>query len=63
VRRSAYGAFILQTPVLIAIAVMARPLPLPAELKAVLVAAIGVACAFALSWLVIRWIPLAARVL
>jgi heme/copper-type cytochrome/quinol oxidase subunit 4 len=63
VRRSAYGAFILQAPVLIGIAVMLRPLPLPAEAKAVLVAGGGVMCAFALARLLIRRVPLAARVL
>jgi hypothetical protein len=63
VRRGAYGAFVLQTPVLIAIAVVLRPLPLPAEAKAVAVAAGGVACAFALARLLIRHVPLAGRVL
>lgn len=63
VRRSAYGAFLLQTPVLIGLAVALRPLPLPAELKALLVAVTGVVASFALAWLVIRRTPTIASVL
>jgi hypothetical protein len=63
VRRSAYGAFIVQTPVLLGIAVVLRPLPLPAEAKAAIVVVAGVVCAFALAGLLIRWLPLVARVL
>jgi hypothetical protein len=62
-RRSAYGAFILQTPVLLGIAVALRPVPVPAEAKAALVAVGGVLCAFALAWLLIRRVPIVARVL
>jgi hypothetical protein len=63
VRRSAYGAFILQTPVLLGIAVALRPVALAAEAKAVLVAVGGVVCAFAVAWLLIRRVPIVARVL
>ena len=49
--RSAYGAFILQTPVLIGLALALRPIGMPAEVKALLVAAFGVAGSFALAWL------------
>jgi glucan biosynthesis protein C len=61
--RCAYGAFMLQAPVLIGLAVALRPLPLIAEAKAVLVAAAGVAGSFALAWLLIRRVPAVARVL
>lgn len=57
--RSAYGAFMVQTPILIGLAVVLRPVPLPAEVKAVIVAAGGVAASFWLSWLLInrvRWV-------
>jgi len=63
VRRSAYGAFMLQTPVLIGLAVTLRPVALPAEVKAVVVAAAGVVVTFALAWLLIRRVPVVARVL
>jgi hypothetical protein len=62
-RRSAYGAFIVQTPVLIALAVALRPVPVPAELKALLVAGGGVTGSFALAWLLIDRVPGAERVL
>ncbi|WP_406046534.1 hypothetical protein OG799_12305 [Micromonospora sp. NBC_00898] len=51
--RSAYAAFILQGPALLTLAIAARPLALPAEAKAVLVAALGVPVCFGLGWLVI----------
>lgn len=61
--RSAYGAFIVQTVILIAIALALRPIALPAEAKAILVAAGGVAGSFALAWLLISRVPGMARVL
>jgi hypothetical protein len=63
VRRSAYGAFIVQTPVLLGIAVLLRALALPAEVKAIVVAVGGVVCAFAFARLLISRVPFAARVL
>jgi hypothetical protein len=51
--RSAYGAFLLQGPVLIALALALRPLVVPAEVKALAVAAAGVAGSFGLAWLLI----------
>jgi glucan biosynthesis protein C len=55
VRRSAYGAFMTQTPVLLGLAVAVRPLPLSAEAKAPLVAAGGVVASFWLArWLISR---------
>ncbi len=61
--RSAYGAFILQSVVLIGLAMTMRPLPLPAEAKAVLLAAAGLAGSFGLAWLMIRRVPGISRIL
>jgi len=61
--RSAYGAFMLQGLVLIGIAVVLRPLLVPAEAKALIVAASGVAGSFALAWILIRRVPGVARIL
>ena len=63
VGRSAYGAFVLQGLVLLALAVVLRPLQVPAEVKALIVTAGGVAGSFALAWLLIRRVPGLARVL
>lgn len=61
--RCAYGAFLVQGPVLIGLAVALRPVPVPGDVKALVVAAGGVAGSFALAWLLIRRLPGAARVL
>jgi Acyltransferase family len=53
VARSAYGAFILQGPVLIGIALALRPVEVPAEVKALAVACAGVALSFAVAWLLV----------
>jgi hypothetical protein len=63
VRRSAYGAFVVQTAVLLALAAALRPLGAPAEVKALLVASAGVVASFGLAWLLVRWVPGVARVL
>ena len=47
--RSAYGAFVLQAPVLIGLALAMRPVPVPAEIKAVTVAVGGLTVSFGLS--------------
>ena len=61
--RSAYGAFMLQGPVLLGLAIALRPLPLPAEIKALLVAGGGIVGSFALAWLLISRVPGVRRVL
>ena len=61
--RSAYGAFIVQGYVLIGLAVALQPVPLPAEIKALLVAGGSVAGSFALAWLLIKRVPGVGRVL
>jgi hypothetical protein len=63
VSRSAYGAFIVQGLPLIGLAVALRPLPLPAEVKALVVAGGGVAGSFALAWLLISRVPGVGRVM
>jgi hypothetical protein len=61
--RSAYGAFILQSVVLIGLAMAMRPLPLPAEIKAVLLATAGLAGSFGIAWLLISRLPGVARII
>jgi hypothetical protein len=61
--RTAYAAFMVQGLVLIGLAVALRPTPLPAEVKALLVAGFGVVGSFALAWGLIRWVPGLRRVL
>jgi hypothetical protein len=53
----------LQAPVLIGLAVAVRPLPLPAEVKALIVATGGIAGSFALAWLLVSRVRVAARIL
>jgi peptidoglycan/LPS O-acetylase OafA/YrhL len=53
VARSAYGAFILQGPVLIGVALALRGVDVPAEVKALAVACAGVAVSFAVAWLLV----------
>ncbi|MGZ8719103.1 MAG: hypothetical protein ACXWXY_08025, partial [Aeromicrobium sp.] len=60
--RTAYGAFMVQTLILIGLAVALRPVPVPAELKALVVASGGVVGSFALAWLLIRHVPGMARI-
>ena len=60
--RSSYAAFILQGPVLIGLMLALRPIGLPAEIKALVVASAGVAGSFALAWLLVSRTPL-SRVL
>jgi hypothetical protein len=61
--RSAYAAFVVQTPVLIALALALRGLALPAEVKALLVAAGGVSASFGLAWVLLTRVPGVARIL
>jgi hypothetical protein len=49
--RGAYAAYILQVPVLLTLAIAARPLPLPATAKALLVGGLAVVASFGLGWL------------
>ncbi|PXY36522.1 acyltransferase family protein [Prauserella flavalba] len=58
--RASFAAFILQGPVLIALATAARPLPMPAGVKAPLVAVCAIACCFGLGRLAVTRTPLGA---
>jgi hypothetical protein len=51
--RSAYGAFLLQGVVLIGLMIALRPLGVPAEVKALAVAGLGVAGSFTLAWVLV----------
>ncbi|WP_350275841.1 acyltransferase [Kribbella sp. HUAS MG21] len=61
--RSAYGAFMLQAIFLLALALALRPLALPAEVKAPIVALGGVIASFAAAWFLIRKVPGISRIL
>jgi hypothetical protein len=61
--RSAYGAFMLQTVFLLGLAVALRPASLPAEVKAVLVAAGAVTASFGAAWLLIGRVRGMSRIL
>ena len=52
--RSAYAAFLVQGVVLIALMIALRPLALPAEIKALAAAGLGVTGSFALAWLLVN---------
>ena len=51
--RAAFAAYILQGPVLLGLAVAARPLPVPALVKATIVGAVGVTASFTLAWFLV----------
>ncbi len=63
VTRSAYAAFIVQGLILIGLAVALRPVPLPAEIKALVVASGGVAGSFGLAWLLVTRVRPLGRIL
>ncbi|HZD18386.1 MAG TPA: acyltransferase [Actinomycetota bacterium] len=56
--RSSYLAFMLQGPVLVALALALRPIDLSGDVKALLVAALGIVGSFALAWPVVTRTPL-----
>ncbi|MGN6577698.1 MAG: acyltransferase family protein [Nocardioides sp.] len=57
VSRSAYGAFMVQTPVLIGLAFVLREISLPAEVKALTLAVAGVVVSFGLARLLLERVP------
>jgi hypothetical protein len=61
--RAAYGAFIIQGIFLLGIALALRPVPVVAEVKALVVAVGGVLGSFTVSWLLITRVPPLRRVL
>ncbi|MDH4119136.1 MAG: acyltransferase [Acidimicrobiia bacterium] len=60
--RAAYGAYILQAPVLVGLALSLQHLGLPPEVKFLIVAPLGVAISFGAAWLLSR-IPGVRRVI
>ena len=52
--RAAFGAYVVQAPVAVAIARLAHPLPIVPELKFLFVAPAAVAGSFGLAWLLTR---------
>lgn len=60
--RAAYGAFLLQGPILIGLALLLRPIGVPAELKALVLVVTGVAGSFAAAHLLVTRVPVLARV-
>ncbi len=48
--RSSYMAFMLQGPVLVGLALVLRPVDLPGDVKALVVASLGIVGSFALGW-------------
>jgi hypothetical protein len=56
--RSAFAAFILQGPVLIGLMLALRPIGLPGEIKALVVASAGVTISFAAAWLLVSRTPI-----
>jgi peptidoglycan/LPS O-acetylase OafA/YrhL len=56
--RSAYAAFLLQGPVLIGLAIVLRPTPLPGDAKALLVATVGLAGSFLIARPLVTRTPL-----
>jgi len=60
--RAAFGAYVLQAPVLVALSLLVSDVPVAPELKFLVVAPAAVAGSFALSWLLTR-LPGARRIL
>lgn len=56
--RGSYAAFMLQGPVLVALALALRPVGVPVDVKALAVALLGVAGSFALAWPLVTRTPL-----
>ena len=56
--RSSYAAFMLQGPVIVGLELAFRPAPLPGDLKAVLVACLGIAVSFTLAYPLVTRTPL-----
>jgi hypothetical protein len=56
--RCSYAAFMLQGPVLVALALALRPIDLSGDLKALIVATLGIVGSFALAWPLVTRTPL-----
>jgi peptidoglycan/LPS O-acetylase OafA/YrhL len=56
--RGSYAAFMLQGPVLVGLEVAFRQAPLRGDVKALLVASLGIVCSFALAYPLVTRTPL-----
>jgi peptidoglycan/LPS O-acetylase OafA/YrhL len=56
--RASYAAYLIHPPVVVACSLALRDLPIPAELKFVIVVVVAVPAAFGLGHLLTRWTPL-----
>ncbi len=56
--RSSYMAFMMQGPVLVALALVLRPIGLPGDVKALAVATLGIVGSFAVAWPLVTRTPL-----
>lgn len=56
--RSSYAAFMLQGPVLFGLALALRPFDLPGDIKALVVATLGIVGSFAVAWSLVTRTPL-----
>ncbi|HEX8917389.1 MAG TPA: acyltransferase [Chloroflexota bacterium] len=61
--RSSYGAFVLQTPIIVGTALSLRSLGIPPEAKMLIVALIGLTLSFGLSWLAVTRLTLMSKIL
>ena len=61
--RCSYGAFIVQDVPVLGLAMALRPVPLPAEVKALVVMVASVVASFALAWLLVTRVRPLARIL
>jgi fucose 4-O-acetylase-like acetyltransferase len=59
--RQSYAAFIIHPPVIVALALLMQPLPLPAIVKFLVLTAVGTIVCFALAW-AIRKLPLVRNI-
>ena len=56
--RGSYAAFMLQGPVIVGLELALRPADLPGDVKALIVATVGIAVSFALAWPLVTRTPL-----
>ena len=55
--RGSYAAFMLQGPVIVGLELAMRPADLPGDVKALIVATVGIAVSFALAWPLVTRTP------
>jgi peptidoglycan/LPS O-acetylase OafA/YrhL len=57
--RASYATYVIHPPVVVLLSVAMRSVPVPIEVKFLVVAVVGVACAFAIGSAATRWRVLA----